>query len=58
MTWVNYGMKTILIIADTCKQKEEKKSYWVLDMGCLFSYFFRPSIDVDIIEPPKQVFSW
>lgn len=27
-------------------------------MGCLFSFFFRPSASADIVEPPRQVFSW
>ncbi|CAF3836229.1 unnamed protein product [Adineta steineri] len=27
-------------------------------MGCLFSYFFRPSASADIVETPRQVFSW
>ncbi|CAF0953293.1 unnamed protein product [Adineta ricciae] len=27
-------------------------------MGCLFSYFFRPSANADIVETPRQVFSW
>lgn len=27
-------------------------------MGCLFSFFFRPSASADIVETPRQVFSW
>ncbi|CAF1110038.1 unnamed protein product [Rotaria magnacalcarata] len=27
-------------------------------MGCLFSYFVRPTASADIIETPRQVFSW
>ncbi|CAF4633078.1 unnamed protein product [Rotaria sp. Silwood1] len=27
-------------------------------MGCLFSFFFRPTASADIVETPRQVFSW
>ena len=31
---------------------------WLFGMGCLFSFFFRPSASADIVEPPRQVYSW
>jgi hypothetical protein len=46
------------------KRKEKKvfffRSVWtlLLAMGCLFSYFLRPSASADILDTPRQLFSW
>lgn len=39
------------------KRKDLRRT--IRDMGCLFTYFFRPSPNADIVEiPPAPIFSW
>jgi hypothetical protein len=39
-------------------EEEEGAQIALFDMGCLFSYFFRASASADIVETPRQAFSW
>ena len=61
-------IEQILIDDDIVNNRKGKKRIFSFDfsliwtllsnMGCLFSYFFRPSANADIVETPRQVFSW
>lgn len=46
-------------IVNKRKEGEKKDLRAIRDMGCLFTYFFRPSPNADIVEiPPAPIFSW